>query len=176
MAPAEKFETERREMLNPTEFINAMRKAVTPVSIVTTSGELGPHGATVSAVCSLTAAPPAVLICINKESRILGMIEEHGVYCVNYIAQQHDKLALAFAGAPEFADQRNFASVHWTVDQQTGLPVLSGATAIFSCLHIQTVSFGTHRILIGKVERTESSEVKPLAYWDGGFRSLADPE
>ncbi|GAA6160358.1 hypothetical protein NBRC116589_25320 [Ruegeria sp. HU-ET01832] len=62
------------------------------------------------------------------------------------------------------------------VDQQTGLPVLSGATAIFTCLHIQTVSFGTHRILIGKVERAESSEAKPLAYWVGGFRSLADPE
>lgn len=163
-------------MLNPTEFTSAMRKAATPVSIVTTSGEHGPHGATVSAVCSLTAAPPAVLICINKKSRILGMIEEHGVYCVNYIAQQHDKLALAFAGVSDLADQRNFASEHWTLDQQTSLPVLSNAAAIFTCLHIQTVSFGTHRILIGKVERAESTQSKPLAYWDGDFRSLADPE
>lgn len=159
-------------MLDPTEFTSAMRKAATPVSIVTTSGEHGPHGATVSAVCSLTAAPPAVLICINKKSRILAVIEEHGVYCINYIAQQHDKLALAFAGSPDFSDHRNFASVHWTVDQQTGLPVLSGAAATFTCLHIQTVSFGTHRILIGKVERAESSDAQPLAYWDGDFRSL----
>ncbi len=163
-------------MLDPTEFTSAMRKAATPVSIVTTSGEHGPHGATVSAVCSLTAAPPAVLICINKKSRILGMIEEHGVYCVNYIAQQHDKLALAFAGSPDFADQRNFESEHWTVDQQTSLPVLSGAAAMFTCLHIQTVSFGTHRILIGKVERAESSDAHPLAYYDGDFRSLGDLE
>ncbi|MCT4554558.1 MAG: flavin reductase family protein [Pelagimonas sp.] len=161
-------------MLDPTQFTSAMRKAATPVSIVTTSGEHGPHGATVSAVCSLTAAPPAVLICINKNSRILGMIEEHGVYCVNYIAQSHDQLALAFAGVPDLADQRNFGSDHWTIDPQTSLPVLSNAAAIFTCLHIQTVSFGTHRILIGKVERADSTEARPLTYWDGDFRSVAD--
>jgi flavin reductase (DIM6/NTAB) family NADH-FMN oxidoreductase RutF len=160
-------------VLDPTEFTSAMRKAATPVSIVTTAGEHGPHGATVSAVCSLTASPPAVLICINKQSRILGMIEEHGVYCVNYTALQHDELALAFAGVAAHAHQRNFASEHWTVDPNTSLPVLSNATAIFTCLHIQTVSFGTHRILIGKVERAESSETLPLTYWDGDFRALA---
>ena len=161
-------------MLEPTEFTSAMRKAATPVSIVPTAGEHGPHGATVSAVCSLTAAPPAVLICINKQSRILGMIEEHGVYCVNYAAKQHGNLALAFAGAPDYADQRTFSPEHWTVDQQTSLPILSNATAMFTCLHIQTVSFGTHRILIGKVERAEGSDAEPLAYWDGDFRALAD--
>lgn len=161
-------------MLNSEDFISAMRKAPTPVSIVTTSGEHGTHGATVSAVCSLTAAPPAVLVCLNKKSRILGMIEEHGVYCVNYIAQQHGRLATAFAGAADFVELRNFDSDDWTLDPQTNLPVLSGAAAIFTCLHIQTVSFGTHRILIGKVERTEISDARPLAYWNGGFRSLAD--
>lgn len=150
-----------------------MRKAATPVTIVTTAGEHGPHGATVSAVCSLTAAPPAVLICINKKSRILGMIEEHGVYCVNYAAEKHDKLALAFAGDPNHAQHRTFASDLWTIDPNTSLPVLSGAAAIFTCFHIQTVSFGTHRILIGKVERAESFDGPPLTYWDGDFRSLA---
>ncbi len=40
---------------------------------------------------------PAVLIGIDKTSRIPGMIEEHEVHCVNYIAQQHDMLSLAFA-------------------------------------------------------------------------------
>jgi flavin reductase (DIM6/NTAB) family NADH-FMN oxidoreductase RutF len=163
-------------MLNPEDFISAMRKAPTPVSIVTTSGEHGPHGATVSAVCSLTAAPPAVLVCINKKSRILGMIEEHGVYCVNYIAQHHSKLALAFAGAANYAELRNFDTDEWARDQQTNLPILFGAAAVFTCLHIQTVSFGTHRILIGKVERVESSDAKPLTYWDGNFRPLADTE
>ncbi len=161
-------------MLDPIEFTSAMRKAPTPVSIVTTSGEHGPHGATVSAVCSLSAAPPAVLICLNKSSRVLGMIEEHGVYCVNYAAQQHDQLALAFAGVPDYADKRSFASDHWSIDATTSLPVLTNAAAIFTCLHIQTVPFGSHRILIGKVERAESTDTSPLAYWDGAFRSLVD--
>ncbi|MBO9475434.1 flavin reductase family protein [Shimia sp. R10_1] len=160
-------------MLDPIEFTSAMRKAPTPVSIVTTSGEHGPHGATVSAVCSLTAAPPAVLICINKNSRILGMIEEHGVYCVNYAAQHHNNLALAFAGVPDFAEQRTFKPENWSIDPTTSLPVLIDAAATFTCLHIQTVSFGTHRILIGKVERAESNDARPLTYWDGNFKSLA---
>ncbi len=162
-------------MLTSTEFISAMRKAPTPVSIVTTSGEHGPHGATVSAVCSLTATPPAVLICLNKNSRILGMIEEHGVYCVNFAAQNHIDMALAFAGDPAHAELRKFAEDVWDMDEHTHLPVLKDASAIFTCLHIQTVPFGSHRILIGKVERVETSDNHPLAYWDGGFQWLQEP-
>ena len=161
-------------MLDPSEFTSAMRKAPTAVSIVTTSGEHGPHGATVSAVCSLTAAPPAVLICLNKKSRILGMIEEHGVYCVNYTASHHDELALAFAGTPEYADRRSFGPDDWATDPKSSLPVLREATAVFTCLHIQTISFGTHRILIGKVEGVATNELRPLTYWDGGFKDLSD--
>ncbi len=159
-------------MLDPSDFISAMRKAPTPVSIVTTSGEHGSHGATVSAVCSLSAAPPSVLICLNKASRILGMIEEHGVYCVNYAAQQHKDLALAFAGVPDYADRRSFSADLWDTDPQAGLPILREAAAVFSCLHIETVSFGSHRIMIGKVERTDWSDQKPLTYWDGNFQGI----
>lgn len=161
-------------MLDPTDFIAAMRKAPTPVSIVTTAGEHGPYGATVSAVCSLSAAPPAVLICLNKNSRILGMIEEHGVYCVNYAAQRHNDLASAFAGVPGFADQRDFSLETWMIDPSTSLPILVGAVAVFTCMHIQTVTFGSHRILIGKVERAEGAYNRPLAYCDGDFKAISN--
>lgn len=159
-------------MLDPVEFTSVMRRAATPVSIVTTCGEHGVHGATVSAVCSLSAQPASVLICLNQSSRLLGMIHDHGVFCVNYLAEGHDKLALAFAGAAEHASQRGFFPDVWDRDSSTQLPVLKNAAAIFTCRHVQTVSFGTHDILIGQVERAQAADVTPLAYWDGAFRNL----
>ena len=42
-------------------FVEAMARAVTPVSIVTTDGKAGRFGVTVSAVNSVSAAPPMVL-------------------------------------------------------------------------------------------------------------------
>src|SRR4051812_9405794 len=51
-------------------FIDAMSRGVTGVTVVTTSGELGDFGQTVSAMCSVSADPPLLLVCINRKSPI----------------------------------------------------------------------------------------------------------
>lgn len=159
-------------MLDVSGFIEGMRHTLTPVSIVTTNGTLGPHGATVSAVCSLTAEPPAVLVCLNRKSRILGLVEEHGVFCVNFLTEGQRNLGMAFAGDPRFAEGRSFQDEMWRTDTTTGAPILRNASAAFACHYVQTVPFGTHRILIGKAQNVATSEARPLGYWQGGFREI----
>ncbi len=50
---------------NRDRFVDAMNRAVTGVTVVTTDGELGRFGQTVSAMSSVSAEPPTLLICIS---------------------------------------------------------------------------------------------------------------
>ena len=49
-------------------FIDAMSRVANSVNVVTTNGEAGKFGITVSAATSVTADPPSLLVCINEAS------------------------------------------------------------------------------------------------------------
>ena len=49
------------------EFISCMRNLVSSVTVVTTDGKTGRHGATVSSFASVTADPPILSICLNQK-------------------------------------------------------------------------------------------------------------
>ena len=63
-------------MLGRDNFLQAMRRVASSVTVVTTDGPHGRHGATVSAFCSVSADPPSVLICLRADSRIESRIQE----------------------------------------------------------------------------------------------------
>jgi flavin reductase len=159
-------------MLDRELFISAMRNVATPVTIVTTNGPAGAHGATVSAMCSLSADPASLLICLNRQSRILGLIEENGAFCVNVIAEGQDDIAMAFAGAPR-TTPRKFATPDWTHDNPNNLPELRNAAATFQCAYKTTQSFGSHQIIVGTVLATTAADHAPLVYHQGSFFALA---
>src|ERR1700693_5927988 len=50
---------------------------------VTTAGPAGKTGFTATAVCSVSDAPPTLLVCINRKSQGGPMMRENGVFCVN---------------------------------------------------------------------------------------------
>ena len=51
-------------------FVEAMAAAAFGVSIITTDGDSGRFGLTVSAVSSVSAEPPLLLACINRKNPI----------------------------------------------------------------------------------------------------------
>ena len=60
------------------DFVAAMGLAATGVSVVTTDGPAGRFGLTVSAVSSVSAEPPLVLVCINRKSPAMAAVEAPG--------------------------------------------------------------------------------------------------
>ena len=63
-------------------FLAAMRRLAAGVAVVTTNGPAGKAGLTVSSLSSLTADPPAVLVCIARDaaaSPIIGNNRRIGV-------------------------------------------------------------------------------------------------
>src|ERR1700752_3118648 len=82
-------------------FIEAMRRAATGVTLVTTDGPAGRFGVTVSAFASVSADPPMLLACINRKSPAAAAIAANGGFCVNVLSAEQSPLADVFAGRPE---------------------------------------------------------------------------
>jgi flavin reductase (DIM6/NTAB) family NADH-FMN oxidoreductase RutF len=152
-------------------FIDAMRYAVTPVTIVTTAGSAGEFGLTVSAFSSVSADPPLVLVCIKQSNQIEAAIRANGVFCVNLLSSGQSDLADAFAGRSKTIAPYDFAAAQWKRGI-TGSRLLIDATASFECEMYNAVEAGTHSLLMGRVIGLATSELSPLAYQDRGYRSL----
>ena len=76
------------------EFREAFSRVASSVSIVSTDGPHGIAGVTCSAVCSVSDAPPTVMVCVNRKSAANAVIKANGVLCVNWLgADQIDAVA-----------------------------------------------------------------------------------
>lgn len=152
-------------------FRQAMGRTASGVTVVTTDGEAGRAGVTVSSLCSLSMEPPSVLFCLNKGSRTLPALIANGVFCANILAHGQQRVADSFAGLiPEFKDDR-FAVAEWE-RLHTGAPVLRGALCRFDCRIASVFEFGTHHIIAGEVVALESEPAKPLVYSNRSYHKI----
>lgn len=151
-------------------FISAMRMVASSVSVVTTDGEAGRHGATVSAFSSVSADPPTILICLFAESRIAKAVSQNEGFCVNVLAESDAEIADRFAGRHDT----------WTEDRFSGIdcngvpgeaPQIDGATA-FRCDLQQIFRSGSHLIVLGHVRYVLVGGASPLTYRDGCYHRV----
>jgi flavin reductase len=155
------------------EFIVAMGRVATGVTVVSTGGPAGRFAQTVSAMCSVSADPRLVLVCINARSPINAAIRRHGVFNVNVLGKQHDHVADTFAGRPwPGKDRWDFTCGEWT-EAPSGSPRLRDAVASFDCTLHEVVEAGTHLVYIGRVTGIDSHDAEPLIY---SARNYAKPE
>jgi flavin reductase len=153
------------------QFIDAMSRAVTGVTVVTTEGVLGRFGQTVSAMCSVSADPPMLLICINRKSLIFPAIQQHRVFAVNVLRADQRRFAEIFAGRPRKGAPYDFGVARWEVDV-TGSPLMTGAVARFDCALSSSHDAGSHTIFIGSVLATSTGAGAPLVYARRGYGEL----
>jgi flavin reductase len=154
-----------------TDFIAAMANAATGVTVVATDGPAGRKAQTISAMCSVSADPPTVLVAVNRRSPLAGAVATNGVFCVNVLSQQQAHVSDTFAGrhAPRPYD---FGCASWTRGV-SGAPRLAGAAAAFDCELLRTMAVGTHMLFVGQVVASSVTGRVPLAYHDRGYRRLA---
>ncbi|SDV51533.1 flavin reductase family protein [Chitinasiproducens palmae] len=138
-------------------FKQAMRRLAGGVALLATVHDGVRHGMTVTAVSSLTMEPPALLVSVNRSASAFAAFAASARFSVNLLAEAQADLASAFARKPD-GDAR-FANGAWRTGVH-GMPVLDGALASIVCRVHDTVTFGTHAILIGRVEQLA---VGPLA-------------
>lgn len=154
------------------DFIEGMRLAATGVSIVTTKGGTGWVGATVSAVSSVSADPPSLLVCIHRLSRVAEAIIASGVFCVNLLADEQKALSEVFAGRSGAAGAERFAPGAW-LPLATGSPALVGALVSFDCSLVRELRYGSHHVIIGTICDVERGNGRPLVYCDRSYGRIA---
>ena len=109
VACAKNLFTQRCE---PAEFVESMSHAINGVCIVTTNGPHGRFGLTVSSMTSVSASPPLLLVCINRESVVHDVIRGNGRFTVNLLGTSQETQADRFAGRGD--DPYVFDDTSWT--------------------------------------------------------------
>lgn len=154
------------------QFKAGMRRLGAGVTIVTTFDGKVRAGLTATAVCSLSAEPPRLLVCVNRQAWPNPIIARAKRFSVNVLAAAQKGLALRFAGATGHQGEDRFAKGRWSV-LATGAPILDGALASFDCELARAIPAGTHTIFIGRVVSVVSRKGgKALLYADGAFAGL----
>lgn len=155
------YELDHTRIPSPETFRAAMGDLPAPVSIVTTVDTGGvPHGATVSAISSLSMTPPLVLVCLDEASDTLAALELNRSFLIHIVAEGLESVAFNFAKK----GQDKFAAVRWE-NSNTGQPRIEGATTILECAVADLLPGGDHTIVIGRVEHIEHApERSPVVY------------
>ena len=131
------------------DYIDAIAQHVSSVCVITTEVDGQRYGLTATAVSSVSAEPPRLLVCINKSGMTHDRILAAGHFCVNVLAEHQDLIAMVFAGMGGDRDDR-FATGDWTT-LKTGAPALVGAAAVFDCTLGEISEQSTHSVLFGDV-------------------------
>jgi flavin reductase len=152
-------------------FVAAMGAAATGVTVVTTDGPAGRLGLTVSAMVSVSADPPTLLVCVHRRSPLEAALRANGRFAVSVLAEHQAALADRFAGRPVAGEPYGFDPAQW-VTGPDGLPLAAGAAASFECDVASTVAGGSHTIAIGAVRSASRGAGRPLAYARRDYASL----
>ena len=148
-----------------------MGQHVSSVCVITTQHQGKRFGLTATAMSSVCADPPRLLVCINKSGISHEMILAAGVFCVNVLGEPQDRVAKAFAGMMG-RDFDRFSLGEWQ-ELATGAPALKNAAAVFDCEIKQVIDQFSHSILIGEVQAAQSGTGKDsLLYGARRFRTL----
>lgn len=148
-------------------YVTAMRRVASSVSVVTTEGAAGRFGVTVSAMTSVCADPPMLLVCINRQSPAANAVLANGAFTINVLAADQVEVAATFSGRPLRGAPYDFKVAHWADvgrDLAPAPPRLIGSAAAFVCTLLEAHEGGTHSIFIGSVAEAFHGEGEPLVY------------
>ncbi|MCS7055712.1 MAG: flavin reductase family protein [Thermoflexales bacterium] len=160
-------------MVSPDAFKQVMRRWASTVTIITTRAGDTIYGLTATAFSSLSVNPPEVFVSINKQTRTHPLIEQGGVFCVNFLAPEMIHISDRFAG--RHPHEERFQGVRYRAEV-TGAPVLDDAIAYLDCTVARALDAGDHTIFIGLVRASgvQRPEDTPLLYFNGRYYRLGD--
>ena len=156
--------------IDKTELRRVMGHFPTGVTVVTTVSKAGKlYGLTANSFTSVSLVPPLVLVCVDKRAESYPCFEESKCYTVNFLADDQEDLSRRFATT----GGDKFEGVGYRMGANQA-PILNGVLAYLKCKVVGAYDGGDHTIYVGEIEQAETREAKPLLFYRGGYRSLAD--
>lgn len=148
-------------------FRRVMRSLAGTVTVISTENAGGLHGFTATAVCSVCADPPTILIVVNRSARTHAHIAHRQAFVVNVIADDQRFIAEKFSTK----DNDPFDVIPHSLTAN-GVPIIDGASAFLECVVREMSDVGTHTIFIGSIVNAGVSGKAPLLYYDGQYSHL----
>ncbi|WP_201842265.1 flavin reductase family protein [Microvirga zambiensis] len=160
-------------MVPSDEFKQAMRHLAGGVAVIATEHEGRRAGLSATAVCSVSADPPTLLICINSGASAHDPIRESGRFSVNLLASEQNDIARRFSGETGIKGEERFGLGSW-MPLVTGAPVLKSALAGIDCRVTEVVQMATHSVFFGVVVGvTSRAAASPLIYAHGTYGTFS---
>lgn len=155
---------------DPALFRDVIRHLASGVTIITSSLRGEPVGLTATAVCSVSAAPPMLLVSLTTTSRTAQGVAETGAFAVHLLPHHARMYAEQFASPGE-----HFAGVEYLSTPEKRIPLLANVLGWFLCEVEQSIKAADHVLFVGRVRRCELAENRsdPLLYFDRSYRKLA---
>jgi flavin reductase len=158
--------------VEPKHFREAMARLGAAVHVITTNGPGGKHGFTATAVSSVSDQPATLLVCLNRKSRILPVLRENGILCVNTLRAGDDSVADVFAGRTGLTGAQRFLQGQWTT-LVTGSPVLASAVVSCDCRIIEQKPVASHNVYFcGVVGVRQGEPGRALVYHDREYKHI----
>lgn len=152
------YEPLQQPSLDPAIFRSIFSGLPSGVTVVTTLDEAGsPVGLTVSAVMSVSLAPPLLAVCLQNAKYTLQAIQSRGCFAVNFLASSQSDLSNNFAFG-------KFASVTWSRSPHIDAPLLEDVRAHAECSVFRVIDAGDHTIIVGRILSGAVTEDRPLTY------------
>jgi flavin reductase len=147
------------------DYVAALRSVPTAVAVVSATDGVNVHGMTASTVTSLSMDPPLVLVCVQRDSRILPMIRESRHFGVSYLGDHQRDIAPHFASPQRPSGAAQFHGVAHRAGR-FGVPILSDSAAWLECALWGEYPGGDHQIVCGLVSDAAPGDARPLLSYD----------
>jgi flavin reductase len=142
--------------VEPGMFRDGMSRLGAAVHVVTTDGPDGKAGFTATAVCSVSDAPPTLLVCLNRRSSSGPVLQRTDV----------------FAGRTGAVKDARFVTGTWST-LRTGAPMLDTAVVAFDCRLVDVRAVGSHNVIFGAVVDVRITDIDPaLIYHQRVYKSV----
>ncbi|MEH2472154.1 flavin reductase [Nitrobacteraceae bacterium AZCC 2161] len=164
--PSLMHELDALSCVSPAAFRATMRRFASTVSVITSGYGTKLNGMTATAVCSVSADPPSILIVVNQANRSHELIRQSGAYTVNVLSAAQEHLATHFASSAIDA----FGLIPHSLGLN-GCPVIDNCASVLECVVESQIESGTHSIFIGRVVASGESDRLPLLYFNSSFRN-----
>ncbi|WP_168735284.1 flavin reductase family protein [Pseudothauera rhizosphaerae] len=159
-----------------------MRRLAGAVSILTVQHDGTRAGLTATAVMSVSAEPPRLVVCVNRDVFAHDLVRIGGPLCVNVLDVESLEDARRFAGMVDgVAGDARFRDGAWR-EGCAGAPVLEAALAAFECRVVELIAAVSHTLVLCEVVAVHAARsgqvtgapAMPLVYFDGRFASVGE--
>src|SRR6056300_224833 len=92
-------------------FLKSMRGITSTVNVISASANGQRHAMTATSVTSLSLDPPSMLVCINKDASLHGILSGGSNFCINVLSSLQKELAEVCSNSEE--GESRFLSKSW---------------------------------------------------------------